>query len=555
MAVLEWLARLVNFLGGAGPVLFSIALLIATPYFDRLLVRRKRLGFRVLYNSKIGLGPETLHDGAEPARSGPPQLRQVMRLLDRMSMVVIRIRNSGSYDIGPEDFDRPLSFTFGGRVVWNARVSDASTPELRARLRESLRFFSTEENPPPRDNLLTVRQRLSERMTRWLGAPSGQEVAEPHWHGVRIDGLTLRPGQKAKLVVVLREAGNGSSGDDVTKVVEHAGKLRDTGLIKDERLRRRITLPRVSGALAGLLTVVLLLSLVSDPPDGSVACAAGTLRIEGSTVFLPAVEAIRDEYVKACGDGARITVEANGSLDGVRGVVESTPGEELIAFSDGTSQFHDRLYHQKIAIVVFYVVVNSGVGLTTLSVADLRKIYDGTWTDWNQVPGASARSLPIRIVGRGEDSGTRKLFEQQVLGTPEGPLSSDLCLEKDRAPDAPVIRCQRDQNSEIVRKITEVPGAIGYSDAQSLIEARRANQVTALTLDGRAFDTSTAVDSGYPFWTVEYLYTKSDPTPGTLTATFLNFTLHHPQSRSHLTESGFRPCTTPDSPLQLCTLR
>ncbi|MEO3810043.1 substrate-binding domain-containing protein [Sphaerisporangium sp. B11E5] len=559
MAVLEWLARLVDFLGGAGPVLFSIALLIATPHFDRLLVRRKRLAFRVLYNSKIGLGPETLHDGGDPARSGPPQLRQVMRLLDRMSMVVIRIRNSGSYDIEPDDFDTPLSFTFGGRVVWNARVSEASTPELRARLREALRFFSTEENPPPRDNLLTVRQRLSERMTRWLGAPSGQEVAEPHWHGVRIDGLTLRPGQKAKLVVVLREHGDDDKDGDVTKTVGHSGKLRDAGLIKDERMRRRFTLSRVSGALAAVLTVLLLLSLVSDPPraDGSVACASGNLRIEGSTVVMPTMETIRDQYVRVCGDDARITLEDNGSLDGVRGVVEAGPGEadERIAFADGVSQFHDRLYSQKIAIVVFYVVVNSGVKLTTLSTADLRKIYDGTWTDWSQVPGAGSGSLPIRIVGRGEDSGTRKLFERQVLGAPEGSLSSDLCLEKDRAPDAPTVRCQRDHNSEIVQKIADVPGAIGYSDAQSLVEARRANRVTALTLDGRAFDTSTAVDSGYPFWTVEYLYTKSTPTPGTLAASFIDFLRHHPTARAHLTDAGLRPCTTPEGPLQLCTLR
>ncbi|WP_127934299.1 hypothetical protein [Nonomuraea polychroma] len=66
-----------------------------------------------------------------PSEYGPSQLRQVARLLDRMSIVVIRIRNSGSYDIDPDDFERPLSFTFGGRLVWKARVSDASTDKLR----------------------------------------------------------------------------------------------------------------------------------------------------------------------------------------------------------------------------------------------------------------------------------------------------------------------------------------------------------------------------------------------------------------------------------------
>ncbi|MGW4638749.1 hypothetical protein ACWEN6_09480 [Sphaerisporangium sp. NPDC004334] len=168
-AVLEWLARLVGFFGGAGPVIFSIVLLVATPFVDRLLVRRKRVIFRVLYNSKIGVGPETLHDGADPAAHGPPQLRQVARLLDRMSMVVIRIRNGGTYDIEPEDFERPLSFTFGGRVVWNARISEASTPERREELRNGLRFFPAEDSRPVRDNLLTVRQRLGERLEIYDG--------------------------------------------------------------------------------------------------------------------------------------------------------------------------------------------------------------------------------------------------------------------------------------------------------------------------------------------------------------------------------------------------
>ncbi|MFC7584367.1 hypothetical protein ACFQYP_12000 [Nonomuraea antimicrobica] len=155
MAVLQLLGELVDFLGGVGPVLFGIVLLLVTPYVDRLLVRRKRISFRVLYNSKIGLGPESY----KPAKSDPPQLRRLTTLLERMSIVVIRIRNSGSYDIDEGDFDRPLAFTFGGRVVWNARVSEASTDPLRTRLRDGLRFFTTASKPSP-DSLQTVRGRL-----------------------------------------------------------------------------------------------------------------------------------------------------------------------------------------------------------------------------------------------------------------------------------------------------------------------------------------------------------------------------------------------------------
>ncbi|WP_214324339.1 PstS family phosphate ABC transporter substrate-binding protein [Nonomuraea sediminis] len=545
MAALQLLGELVDFLGGVGPVLFGIILLLVTPFVDRLLVRRKRISFRVLYNSKIGLGPEKY----EPAESDPPQLRRLTTLLERMSIVVIRIRNSGSYDIDDDDFDRPLSFTFGGRVVWNARVSEATTDHLRTRLRNGLRFFTTANRPSP-DSLQTVRGRLGERMARWLlGGQAQQDNPEPAWHGVRMEDLALKRGQRAKLVVVLRE--EDPTGEEITKVVEHTGKLRDTGMIKDEGRTRRVTLPRVSGALVIVLTALLVLSQLAQPRDKTVACASGTLRIEGSSVFMDAMRAVAEEYMKACGD-ATITTNANGSLGGVRDVATAGSGD-LVALSDGRSRDYANLYAEKLAIVVYYVVVNSGVGVTTLSVKDLQRINSGAVNDWRRIRGGDP--LPIRIVSRGGDSGTRQLYEQRVLGTGENVLSSSECLTRDRNAGVPIIRCERGDNAKVIQQVSTTPGAIGYADAQSLAEARRAGTITALTLDGRAFDASTAVESGYPFWTVEYLYTRAKPQPGSLAADFLAFAHNHPLARGHLTESGFRPCATAEGTLPLCDLR
>ena len=200
MVVLRALQSVLDFLG-PGNVVLGIVLLIATPFVDRFLIRRKRITYRVLYNSKIGLGLEKLHDGTEPAKAGQRQLYQVAELLDRMSIVVIRIRNTGGYDIDADDFDRPLSFTFGRRVVWNARVSEASTEEIRARVRAGLRFFGasdTTHDPVDRDSLRTVRERLPLWMARWVGTgPSPKLDVEQHWHGVRVEDLALRRKQKS----------------------------------------------------------------------------------------------------------------------------------------------------------------------------------------------------------------------------------------------------------------------------------------------------------------------------------------------------------------------
>ncbi|WP_447003775.1 PstS family phosphate ABC transporter substrate-binding protein [Saccharothrix isguenensis] len=547
-----------DFLGGPGPVLLAIGLLFAAPVIDRLFVRRKRLGFRVLYNSKIGLGPDQLHDGTDP---NSPQLRELVRVLDRMSIVVVRIRNTGTYDIDGEDFAKPLTFTFGDRIVWNARVSEAGSDELKDEVRRSLQFFGTDADPrepgskepaSARASLPTVRARMAQAVARWGGlAVAADPPGEPVWHGVRLENLTLRRKQKFKLLVVLREPDGNRTGE-LGKDVKVVGDLAGAGIVHDERPERRLTLPRLTGGLAALLAAVLVLVLAwpLDSTDATVACASGTLRVEGSSVFMPTMAAIADQYEQACPD-ATVTTSATGSIQGVRDVVGGK--ERTVALSDG-KQDVEGVFTQQLAIVVYHVVVHSSVGLDTVTVDQLRGIYAGAYTDWSQLRGGAP--LPIRIVGRGGESGTRELFERRVLGTSESALSSNDCRAKDRAPDAPVIRCERDENADVVREIGSVEGAIGYADAPSVAEARKTNALTALSLDGKVFDAAVGVEAGYPFWTVEYLYARSEPAADSLAGRFLAYVREHDGARVRMKDAGYLPCLTADgAPLDLCNLR
>lgn len=547
MRLLTQLQSVLDFLG-AGNVILGIVGLIATPAIDRLLVRRKRITYRVLYNSKLGVGPERLHDATEPHEANLRELGDVARLLDRMSIVVIRIRNTGSYDVHPSDFEPKLSFTFGRRVVWNARVSEASE-DIREELKEGLEFFGGAG--ANRESLPAVRNRLRLFFSRPGGTPELE--ADPRWHGVRLQSLPLPRRQKFKLVVVLREPDDGG----ISKEVVCRGGLRDNGLIKDEKKQRLVTLPRVTGGLALLLTLLLVFGLVFAPsePDQALArCASGTLRIEGSSVFMPTMTTLAKNYGKLCAD-AKITTTATGSIEGVRAVAADESGG-LVALSDGKQDAASRPLHaEQLAIVVYHVVVNTSAGINAITTAQLQGIYAGKYTDWRQLRGGA--SLPIRIVGRGQNSGTRELFESDVLGTGESGLSSNECLTKDRNnPSAPVVRCERDSNVEVVRKISDTPGAIGYADAPAVTEARRSNTLVALTLDGRVFDAATGVAGGYPFWTVEYLYTKSTPASDSLAGRFLDYVRHDESAQLRLKDAGYLPCTTTDgAPVNLCNYR
>jgi ABC-type phosphate transport system substrate-binding protein len=556
----ERVRSVLDFLG-AGNLVLAIIGLLATPFVDRLLIRRKRLSFRVLYNSKIGLEVERLHDPDEPGEPTPPQLRRVAQLLDRMSIVVIRIRNTGSYDIGPDDFERPLSFTFGRRIVWNARVSETASPADRERLRSGLRFFRTDTPSvsAPADNLRTVRDRFVQRMGRWVGAPSATvaEEAEPVWHGVELGRLALRRRERFKLVVVLREPDGGNG--ELTKDYSYAGKLRDNGLIKRDGEERRLSLQQITGGLAGVLTVLLVLTLVlvpaPAPADPGLDCHQGELRIVGSSVFTPVMQGLAADYMTRC-KGARITATATGSIDGVRAVAALDAGQvgTLAALADGKQQAGQGLYAEQLAVVVYHVIVHSSVGVDALTTKQLRGIYDGTYTDWRQLRGGAP--LPIRIVGRGGESGTRELFERAVLGTGEGGLSSNDCRTRDRDPHSPVIRCERNTNAEVVQLVSHTDGAIGYADAPSVAQARKQGDLTAVVLDGKTFDAATGVDTGYPFWTVEYLYTRSQPQPDTLLADYVRYLRRHQSAQLHLKDAGYLPCTTTDgAPVELCNRR
>ncbi|WP_028921470.1 PstS family phosphate ABC transporter substrate-binding protein [Pseudonocardia acaciae] len=550
MVVLDAAQSIVTFLG-ANNIVLAIVGLLAAPFVDRLLIRRNRITYRVLYNSKIGVVPDDPHAADDPARPHSPRFGQLAELLDRMSVVVIRIRNTGSHEVTREDFLHPLSFTFGRRTIWNARISDATNEDLRRRIRDGLEFFTSDTGPrepsPGGGSLRTLRELLP---TRFRGEEPG-----PDWHGVRLRNLTLGRRQRFKLVVVLVDPPDHRGG--LIKQITPGGRIRD-GLIRDGRIERKITLPRVTGALAVALTLLLVVgAVIVSPPGGpDVGCVAGRLRIEGSSVFMPTMAQLAEQYRRGCPD-AEITTQATGSIDGVRALAGQEDGtsNEFAALSDGKQDTAPVVLHsEQVAIVPYHVVVNASAGVDGLSTAQLQGIYNGTYRDWSQLRGGP--ELPIRIVGRGQESGTRELFEQRVLHGAEPALTSNECLTNDRDPRAAVVRCERNANSEVIAKISQTPGAIGYTDAPSIAEARRQNAVRALTIDNKAFDTSTVIESGYPFWTVEYLYTKHPPVPDTLLASFVEYVRKNDSARVRLGGAGYVPCTTPDGgPLELCNHR
>src|SRR5689334_9109425 len=146
---------------------------------------------------------------------------------------------------------------------------------------------------------------------------------------------------------------------------------------------------------------------------GSYNCVTGSITASGSTALAPLVKAVAQEYSTKC-SGATITVNLGGSKTGL---ANAEAGSVNIGNSDvpaGPTQT-DLVDHQ-VAVVIFGVIVNKGVGVTNLTTAQIKGIYSGTFTNWNQVGGAN---VPIVVVSRPASSGTRATFQKYLLGGPE----------------------------------------------------------------------------------------------------------------------------------------
>jgi ABC-type phosphate transport system substrate-binding protein len=551
--------------------------LVGLPFLDRWVIRRRRIQYQVLYNSKIGLDTVfTEHDeDEEPTPTNP--LGRLVHELEHLSVMLIRIRNVGSADIEESDIRPPLSVAFGNRVIWNARVSEASSDELRSHIRENLEFFThvgwltaaelnamlpeTETGYDYR-NLSVVRRWLVQRLAKAL--TQGADVTpstepEPEWHGVRLSRLWLKRQQSFILMVVLREAAWET--EEISKDYEVTGGLTARKTIIQQRRQDPFRWPIVTTAIGvivvgALLGTVLAKAIVGVQPPlaGNVQCVAGTVSLAGSSAFGPIAQTIGDQYAASC-PGAHVNVNTNGSIDGVRSLVGSGPRSAATqaALSDGPSaEAPDGMGRQQLVVLVYALVVNKDVGVDHLSRTQVAGIFNGTYTNWQQLGGIS---MPIRIVARESGSGTRHTLEKYVLnGSSEGVASSGSCLKKDDVATAPTILCELPTTAEVVSNVSTVPGAIGYADVSNkdTKAAVATKRIMPVVLDGLAPNVRSVPQ--YPFWTVEYLYTWTPATTSPVAA-YQDY-LKTDTAQKTLQDAGYKACEAANGqPNPLCAQR
>ncbi|POX60609.1 phosphate ABC transporter substrate-binding protein [Streptomyces sp. Ru62] len=508
---MEWLSA--ENVVAVGTAVLGIAASAGMVWYERRVPRRKRVGYRVQMDNPIG----------DDVRSGRVNRRLGLFLeapgMEDATLVLLRVENDGSQGIDRDDYTSPerhgLTAVFTDRTIRGVSVTQ----------------------PTDTDHLMD--HFTAERGFGYEG------------NTLRIPRVPLNRGDHFKLLVLL-------SGGDVGRGIRLIGGIRE-GEVHPNRSATPDDKPPLFSRASRLITIMLTVCVMTlagivvarDDSPPPVGCEQGTLTVIGSTAFAPVLREVAEEYEEDC-EGADIAVDVHGSTAGIRELAAAGAAAKgkgapaVVAFSDGSKPGDmPELRETRVALSVFALVVNDDVGVRNLSTADVRGLYQGRIRDWARLGG---RSLPVHLVSRDANSGTRQVFQRRVLGRGEMANSSVDCVRKDY-PSAPVTRCELDSTDQVLAKVAELPGAVGYSE---LNLALRAKGVRVLGLDGDApsVDAIEHGRSGYPYREIEYAYTYGSPPADSLASSFLTY-LSRGNGQSIIRTHGHVPCWTPEG-MKLC---
>jgi phosphate transport system substrate-binding protein len=504
----EWLSaeNVVAVLTAVLGILASGAVL----WYERRVPRRKRIGYRVQLDTPIGSN----------VRSGRPNFRlglfnETPEMSDA-TLVLLRIENDGSQSIADNDYT--------GREV-HGLTAEFTDRTIRA---------------------IAVTQ------------PLGAEHLMDHFTpaaGMRHSGSTiylprvpLNRGQHFKLLVLLTGAGVGSE-------ITVSGGIRDGQVMPNRSITPDDKPPQFSRP-ARLITVLLTacvitlasIIVVRDDTRPPIGCAKGTLTLTGSTAFAPVVKELAKKYEKDC-EGSTVIVDAHGSTAGIRALAEAGAQAEngspaLIALADGPKPGgYPQLRENRVAVSVFALVVNDRVPVRNLSADEIRGLYRGEINNWKQLNGPD---MPVLLVSRDANSGTREVFQRRVLRRNEPANSSRDCESKDDG-EAKVVRCELDSTEQVLSTVARLPGAIGYSELRA---GTGLKGLRRLNIDGEPPSVDDIGESAYPYREIEYAYTYGQPPADSLASSFLGY-MSRGNGQDVIRTHGHLPCATPKG-LRIC---
>lgn len=242
------------------------------------------------------------------------------------------------------------------------------------------------------------------------------------------------------------------------------------------------------------------------------------ITVTGSTTVLPLAEKAREAF-EITNPTADIQISGGGSSVGVKTTGEGTAdvGMSSRDLKEEEKMSYPALLKHEIGYDAILIIVNKANSIDHLTLDQVRGVYNGTYTNWNQVGGTNQQ---IVIVGRDSASGTREYFAEVVM------KQEDFTKKQE----------EFNSNGGIQQKVMQTPGAIGY------VGLAFTDGVTVVKIDVNGTTVEPTVENimkgTYPISRPLYLLTKGQPTG--LANAYIDFILS-PNGQEIVRETGFVP--------------
>ncbi|MGP3966822.1 PstS family phosphate ABC transporter substrate-binding protein [Streptomyces sp. 6N223] len=493
--------------------ILGVVVPIIAALWEFTLLGFKRLGYRVQMDTEA---------------------TQALPGLDHPSLVLLRIENNGVANVKAEDYQfipnssdsrRGIRVLFPHRVVqrWEVTVVDPDDVALIPDIHDNIRVDGNHIDLPQVPLVRGQAYKVLVVLGRDPAAPAGEPDRKVHVQGRIMGGFW-------------------------------GGHVRETKSRSTDRSWWSPDLSVRSAFLICFLALVVVAQyLVSRDDPAPLDCAAtgSGITVVGSTAFRPVLEAAAASYEGTC-PGTSVEIRAEGSLDGLDRL-DREERTDMVAFSDGEKPPGlPHLVERPIAFSLFTPVLNPRIGIEDLSVEEIRQVYAGEVATWSEVGvDGAAGDLPVVLVSRLANSGTRQVFEDRVLGGQGLQRNSRDCRTLlPGTAEGEVVHCEVSETDAVLDTVGEIDGAIGYAELGSALEAEERGEVDLLRIDGNRAELRAADYEAYPFWETEYAYTYREPGADSLVAGFLRY-LTDEVGKDIIRRHGHRPCAELQNPV-LC---
>lgn len=272
--------------------------------------------------------------------------------------------------------------------------------------------------------------------------------------------------------------------------------------------------------------VILFLITVTGCTSSKESDLAESIELKGSDTMVNLGQAWAEEFMDSHWE-ARIAVTGGGSGTGIAALINGTT-----AMAMSSRQLKETEYAQAVAagqnprefILGFdglAVVVNSDNPVKELTLAQIKDIYTGKVTNWQEVGGLDQQ---IVVLSRESNSGTYVYFREQVL------------QEENFRADALLLPSSTAEAKEIAGN----PAAIAYFGAAYVNDQVKALGIKVDDHDNRAvWPTNENILSGkYPIARPLFIYTATEPTG--LVQEFIDF-MFSEQGQEIVSQVGYTP--------------